>query len=204
MYADYFKDPYQLLPPLTDDEYDSLKQDIIERGVIVPVIFDEDGNVLDGHHRKKICEELGLVYPSEIKSGLSETEKRSLARSLNMKRRHLNRQQKRMLIAEELTDNPTLSNLALATLLGVSDVTVAKVRRELGLTGDVVGADGKTYASVRQENLSERLAVSLVFADQDDYDAWQSITRYVKRQCPGQLITQGLIEFFGDCLPGDV
>ena len=44
-------DAYQLLPPLTYDEYQALKADIATRGVQVPIERDEAGNVLDGHHR---------------------------------------------------------------------------------------------------------------------------------------------------------
>jgi DNA modification methylase len=45
-------------------------------------------------------------------------------------------------------DSPNDSNNSIAKRLGVSDVTVAKVRSELGLsTENVVGADGKTYKS---------------------------------------------------------
>ena len=51
---------YQVMPKLSADEYSELKTDIKERGVMVPIEFDELGNTLDGHHRLKICEELGI------------------------------------------------------------------------------------------------------------------------------------------------
>jgi len=44
--------PYQLLPPLSEEEYQSLRADIAEHGVLIPVELDEFGNVLDGHHRR--------------------------------------------------------------------------------------------------------------------------------------------------------
>ena len=40
---------YQVMPDLTPEEYAELKSDIASRGVMVPVEFDEAGNVLDGH-----------------------------------------------------------------------------------------------------------------------------------------------------------
>ncbi len=43
--------PYQLLPPLSDDEFASLKADIRVHGVLVPIELDADGVMLDGHHR---------------------------------------------------------------------------------------------------------------------------------------------------------
>jgi hypothetical protein len=37
------------LPPLTTEEFESLKIDIAECGVLVPIYHTEDGRVLDGH-----------------------------------------------------------------------------------------------------------------------------------------------------------
>ena len=42
---------YQLLPELSAADFEVLKQDIAARGVMVPVEYDEEGSILDGHHR---------------------------------------------------------------------------------------------------------------------------------------------------------
>ena len=52
---------YQVMPSLSDAEYESLKSDIAAHGVLVPVEYDEDGNVLDGFHRIKACKEIGII-----------------------------------------------------------------------------------------------------------------------------------------------
>lgn len=123
---------YQLLPRLSDDDYAALEASIVAHGVLVPVEYDEDGNILDGHHRVEICESLGLVdWPRFVRKGLSETEKRTLARELNVSRRHLSSAQKRDLIADQLRDTPSISSRAIAAMLGVDDKTVASVRRRL-------------------------------------------------------------------------
>ena len=44
-------DTYQLLPPMTPAEFASLKSNIGERGVVVPIDIDENGEILDDHHR---------------------------------------------------------------------------------------------------------------------------------------------------------
>jgi hypothetical protein len=68
--------PYQLMPPLSAEEYAALKADIAERGVQVPVEYDEHGNVIDGHHRIQICAELGIAqWPRLVRHGLSEEDK---------------------------------------------------------------------------------------------------------------------------------
>ncbi len=62
--------PYQLLPPLSAEDYAALEASIIEHGVLVPVEYDEGGNILDGHHRVAICESLGLVdWPRFVRKG---------------------------------------------------------------------------------------------------------------------------------------
>ncbi len=141
--------PYQLLPPLSPDDYAALEADIIARGVLVPVEYDEAGNILDGHHRVQICESLGLVdWPRFVRKGLSEDEKRAHARALNLSRRHLTSAQKREIIEAQLRETPSISSRAIAARFGVDHKTVSGVRRRLEQGGeiphqsDVIGRDG--------------------------------------------------------------
>lgn len=85
---------YQLLPPLSQEEYERLKADIQLRGIMVPVEIDEDGNILDGHNRAQIANQLGIDYPIVTRTGLPEHEKRLHAVTLNLARRHLTDGQK--------------------------------------------------------------------------------------------------------------
>lgn len=143
-------DTYQVLPPLSDEQFSALKADIAENGVLVPVEYDEDGNILDGFHRVKACRELGVEdWPSLKRLGLTEKEKRTHARRLNMNRRHLSRKQKREQIEAQLKDTPKWSNRRIAQLLGVSPHTVIDTREEMENEGELCnlhsleGADGK-------------------------------------------------------------
>jgi len=86
--------PYQLLPTLAEDDLAQLRADIAARGVQVPIEVDEDGNILDGHHRKRIADELGIDCPTIVRSGLSEADKRVHAGMLNLARRQLTDGQK--------------------------------------------------------------------------------------------------------------
>ena len=69
-------------------------------------------------------------------------------RSLDLARRHLDRAQKRDLIAAQIKDTPTVSSRQIAAGLGVSPTSVASVRSELEESGTVstvdtiVGKDG--------------------------------------------------------------
>lgn len=80
---------YQVLPPLAPEARQALAEDIRRHGVLVAVEVDEEGNVLDGHHRVELAAELGIDYPVVIRSGLSETERVEHALRLNLLRRHL-------------------------------------------------------------------------------------------------------------------
>lgn len=142
---------YQVMPPLSADEYQDLYEDIKENGVLVPILVDENEVIIDGHHRSKIAAELGIPCPEEIITGKSEAEKRGMAFGLNLKRRHLNREQRRALIAESLKADPQLSNREHARRTGVDHKTVNSVRGELQSGGEIphldtrTAPDGKSY-----------------------------------------------------------
>lgn len=89
---------YQILPPLQPNEFEALKASIAERGVNVPIIVDQEGNVIDGYHRQRACDELGIFCPREVRHFESETDKLELVLRINCGRRQLNRQQKRSVI----------------------------------------------------------------------------------------------------------
>src|SRR6516165_5662250 len=91
-----------LLPDLTTWEYGALKESIRRWKVILPVVKDENGEILDGYQRVRACEELGIAdYPVLTLGGLSEDEKMNDAwdRSLVLRRR--SPQQSRGLMAAD-------------------------------------------------------------------------------------------------------
>jgi ParB-like chromosome segregation protein Spo0J len=122
---------YQLMPPPSHIEMAELRASIEKHGVQVPVIVDEHGNVVDGHHRQKLAAELGVDCPRVVREGLTDEQKRTLARTLNTARRHLTRKQMRALIAGQLCDTPERSDRQIAASLGVHNETVNSVRKDL-------------------------------------------------------------------------
>lgn len=143
-------DLFQVMPPLSGDEYQELKADIAARGVMVPIEYDEAGNILDGHHRVKACRELGVKdWPSVVRLGMDAQAKTLHAIKLNCARRHLTTAGKQTAIQKALTAAPEKSDRQLAKAVGVSHPTVATVRKELEEKGELVkftssiGADGK-------------------------------------------------------------
>lgn len=139
-----------LLPDLAPWEYEALKASIRRFGVILPVVEDEFGGVIDGRQRERACRELGLAnYPVLTLAGLTVDEKLDHAHVLNHVRRRLNRRQMRDLIAAELKRTPDLSSNWLAQILGTTDKTVEAVRQRLIATSEIPkfeqlrGKDGK-------------------------------------------------------------
>jgi len=80
--------PYQLMPALAPAEEEALRASIAEHGVMVPIMVDEHGTVIDGHHRQRIAAELGVDCPHIVRAELPEHEKRLQAVVMNMARRH--------------------------------------------------------------------------------------------------------------------
>ena len=85
-------EPVLELPPLPPEQHEALRGNIALHGVLVPILVDGDGpvrGIIDGNHRKGIADELGYDCPEVVKDGLSDQEKRTLARALNLARRQL-------------------------------------------------------------------------------------------------------------------
>lgn len=162
--------PYQLLPDLAVDDYEALKADIAVRGVQVPLELDEQGQVLDGHQRKRAWEALRAAgakipdYPRTIRLGLSEDEKFEHALVLNLQRRHLTTEQRRELTLK--LRERGWSTTRIAEVERVNDRTVRRdVAAEPGSANAepdrVVGRDGKSYPARRPTSVhatSERQA----------------------------------------------
>lgn len=146
---------YQVMPPLSPDEYQELYEDIKANGVLVPVMEDEDGVIIDGHHRAKIASELSIPCPVEIVESKTETEKRGMAFTLNLRRRHLNREQRRALIAESLKKDPHLSDRAHGRRTGSHNATVASVRSELESTDQIDQSETRLSADGRERPASQ-------------------------------------------------
>ena len=131
---------WQMMPPLSDKDYQRLKESIAKHGILPghePEI-DEQGRIIDGHHRALICAELGKECPTRPAPHFATDEEAwDYAFAVNVHRRHLSIEQKRDLIAEWLRRHPGESNRGVASLVGTSDHTVARVRADLEEQGTI-------------------------------------------------------------------
>jgi len=74
-----------LIPAMSSDEFRDLRDDIQAAGLIQPITVYE-GKVLDGRHRARACEELGVAIKTQPFSGDDPVE---FVISMNLQRRHL-------------------------------------------------------------------------------------------------------------------
>lgn len=77
---------YQLFNSLSEEDYGFLRDKMKREGFseVHPVIQDEDGNVIDGHQRLKIAEELGITPHVSVMIDVSENDKLMMAISENL------------------------------------------------------------------------------------------------------------------------
>lgn len=146
---------FQFLPRLSDDEYTALEKSIREHGVQVPIVVDESRAVIDGHHRKEIAERIGIECPRRFAMDLTDEQKRTLALSLNLDRRHLSREQKRELVEKSLQADPHLSDRQHAERTGVSPTTVGGRRAAMEASGGLSSLDSRTSADGRERPASQ-------------------------------------------------
>ena len=80
-----------LVPELSLEEYESLKQSIKkENGLYVPIIVNQNGVILDGHHRYKACQELGIEPKTLIREFKDKLDEQLFVIDCNLIRRQLN------------------------------------------------------------------------------------------------------------------
>lgn len=138
---------YQLLPALDADQRDSLRQSIEADGILQPIEVDEDGRILDGHHRSTIAAELGIDCPSRVIPNLDENGKRRYALTVNLMRRQLGKDARGKLIAQLAAEG--MSVRAIAAETGLTKSTVANDISQLSKSGQldrpdkVTGLDGR-------------------------------------------------------------
>lgn len=146
---------YQPFNDLPAAQFQGLVDDIAKRGVLLPILVDEDDKTIDGHQRRKAAAEAGVECPKVVVEGLTEDEKQTLALTLNLFRRHLAGVERAKALQQ--LANLGLSTRRLADLLGVSKSTVHNDLQQLSNSGQltrperVEGADGKSRPATMPE-----------------------------------------------------
>lgn len=87
------KEYENLVPPLSDSEFQALKKSIKIKGMYIPIIISH-GIVVDGHHRFKICKELGIEIKTITRDFDNKLDEKEFVIISNLRRRQLNDWQK--------------------------------------------------------------------------------------------------------------
>ncbi|MEB5646770.1 ParB N-terminal domain-containing protein [Staphylococcus saprophyticus] len=146
----------QLVPEMTDEEFNHLVKKIDEEGQRTPIHINKDNTILDGRHRVRALQELGRNEISAIKEDLAKDEALKFVRDTAVNRRNLSKQQilnivlstddlvgdiqarakenqgKRTdltLESKELEVKPQNTNAELGKIAGVSKATVQRAKR---------------------------------------------------------------------------
>ena len=84
----------RLVPVLSKDDYENLKNSIKINGQWIPILANPEGVILDGHNRFDICEELGIKPKFALREFASKLLEKKFVIECNLQRRHLNDFQK--------------------------------------------------------------------------------------------------------------
>jgi hypothetical protein len=126
-----------VFPPMTEPEFAAFKEDIREHGQREPITLYE-GKILDGLHRYRACQELGLE-PRVVRFEGNPRAAAQLVVGRNFHRRHLTTSQRAMVAAEmcklrprgNTGNSPYLTAVQASTLMGVGEDLVKDAKRLL-------------------------------------------------------------------------
>lgn len=177
----------QLFDALPAHIEDALRASIQRFGVLVPVVKDQHGNIIDGHHRSRIADELGVKYRVDVVRVADEDEAREIARTLNSDRRHLSDEQRMAVAVKMRQEGRSLTQIgeALAHADGKYDrplhpqqvqrlLDKAAAFTDVKAPDRVVGKDGKsqparrpTVVAAKDQREAERAQQALATLGED-------------------------------------
>lgn len=109
---------------LDTETEDALRASIKRRGVVVPIVVDQNGRIIDGHHRARIARELNVTCPQVSRRVRDDEDANELAYSLNADRRQMSAEQRRQVVADLREQGYSLR--AIAGVVGVSHQQVTR------------------------------------------------------------------------------
>ena len=144
----------KLVPEIPAPEFEAFKSDIKERGQLVPITVNNQGIILDGHHRFRACQQLGIECNYTELNFDNKLLEKLFVIDANLKRRHLNSFQR---IELALSSKSILQEIAKRNESlggkGVRNLTpLRRVDREIGRFA------GVSYDTVRKVELISNVA----------------------------------------------
>jgi ParB-like chromosome segregation protein Spo0J len=146
--SEYKSHPFaDLVPPMSNEEYEALVADIKAHG-LQEIIITHEGMILDGRHRYRACKEAG-VEPKffdylNTSHGQQFNDPTAYVLSANIHRRHLDAEGKRKAIASLIEAYPEKSDRAIAEMAKTEHKKVGRVRKAQEATGAVAPVEKRT------------------------------------------------------------
>ena len=143
----------ELFPAMNLDEFNALKQSIQRNGQSEPILLFR-GQVVDGRHRLKACQELGIEPKVETLSVKTYEQAKSMAFARNINRRNLTTGQRALMAAALCTRKPGQAKFSAATEPPLSQTQAADL---FAVSRDSVQRAVKVYCDGGKE-LNRQLA----------------------------------------------
>lgn len=149
---------------LDADTEDALRASIKRFGVVVPIVVDATGRIIDGHHRSRIAKELNLECPQIRRAVRSDDDANALAYTLNADRRHMTRDQRLAIVADLRAQGFSLRAIAGAVGIDKRQVQRDLSYHEVGTVSPPANVDPET-GEIRETGTAEVREVPGVAAD---------------------------------------
>jgi len=120
----------ELFPRMSAEEFEKLKKDIAENGLLEPIILHPDGSIVDGRNRYLACLDIGVTPSYQTWSGTGSL--LTFVLSKNLHRRHLSASQRAALAVE---------------ILPVLEEEAKEKQRAAGAQGAQFGAEGAKFGA---------------------------------------------------------
>ncbi len=153
-------------PEMSEAAFEELKADIEERGQLVPVVALPDSRIIDGKHRFRACQELGIPPSVEIYTGpQSEKALFEYVRGLNARRRHLDAKQLAKFAAKRKSEG--VSQGQIAQEAGVTQSAISKTLQKKKYSKEYSGDSETKSKGYRGTQKSKKSAT----ATEKQYDS---------------------------------
>jgi len=140
------KELVELWPPLPPDEFEELKKSLAERGLLDPIVVNENNEVIEGHQRLLAWISLGKKEPPAIRrvnTGGDLAKEIALSVEYNARRRHLVKSELALIVAqafkkiEELTQKQVFAAKTINTSNSETDLEkepLTKLAERVGIS----------------------------------------------------------------------
>jgi ParB/RepB/Spo0J family partition protein len=149
-----------LVSGLSPEEFESLKRSIKMNGLYVPIIVNQDGTILDGHHRFRACQELGIEPKTIVREFSDKLEEQLFVIDCNLIRRQLNKFQRTEMA---LKLKPLLEEIARRneSLGGKGDRSLTPLGRVDDRIGEQAGVSRDTVRKVEKILENKRISAEI-------------------------------------------